>query len=129
MNLRSAVLLTTLLLAGCSSASMTQVHRVNALPVPIVTADNSLHPSDDTLQHYYQDSAQQINRLSQSLKDDYLRDIHGEDVMNPHSEARQVFAALTHLGDLAAMNAIYLQQQNIQGLEVINRELVTLARR
>lgn len=123
MNLLPPVLLSTLLLAGCSPAKMTQVNRVNALTVPVVTADSSMHPSDPVLKAYYQASARQINQLSQALKDDYLQDIRREDVMDEHSEAQQVFAALTHLEELQAMNAVYLQQQNIRGLEAINREL------
>lgn len=64
-----------------------------------------------------------IGKLSQSLKDNYLQDADNRDVFNKDGEAYQVYAALTKLEQISSMNDVYRKENNIAGLQEINKLL------
>ncbi|MCW9376638.1 hypothetical protein N5I33_06180 [Klebsiella quasipneumoniae] len=72
---------------------------------------------------YFQDNTALIGRLNHSLKSHYLQDVERRDVFDRHSEAYQVYGALTRLEQMAFMNDVYRKENNIAGLQEINRVL------
>ncbi|BFO31449.1 hypothetical protein J2W63_004810 [Klebsiella sp. 1400] len=64
-----------------------------------------------------------IGKLSQSLKDNYLQDADNRDVFNKDGEAYQVYGALTKLEQISSMNDVYRKENNIAGLQEINKLL------
>ncbi|WP_256565315.1 hypothetical protein [Klebsiella quasipneumoniae] len=72
---------------------------------------------------YFQDNTALIGRLNHSLKSHYLQDVERRDVFDRHSEAYQVYGALTRLEQMASMNEVYRKENNVAGLQEINRVL------
>lgn len=71
----------------------------------------------------FQDNSAIIGNLSRSLKDNYLQDVSKKDIFDKDSEAFHVYSALTKLEQMSAMNEVYRKENNIAGLQVINRLL------
>lgn len=114
-------------LAGCSSHSSPEtVDTLNTLQVPVI--NNSAPapapaPESSTVVNYFQDNSVLISKLSQSLKANYLQDTDKRDVFNKDSEAYQVYGALTKLEQMSSMNDVYRKENNIAGLQEINKLL------
>ncbi len=115
-------------LAGCSSHSSPEtVDTLNTLQVPVI--NNSAPapaPESSTVVNYFQDNSVLISKLSQSLKANYLQDTDKRDVFNKDSEAYQVYGALTKLEQMSSMNDVYRKENNIAGLQEINKLLKTI---
>lgn len=71
----------------------------------------------------FPDNSAIIGSLSRSLKDNYLQDASKKDIFDKDSEAFHVYSALTKLEQMSAMNEVYRKENNIAGLQVINRLL------
>ncbi|WP_063445657.1 hypothetical protein [Klebsiella aerogenes] len=63
---------------------------------------------------------------SHLLKSNYLQDVDKRDVFDKDSEAYQVYGALTKLEQMASMNDVYRKENNIAGLQEINKLLKTI---
>ncbi|MGR7708636.1 hypothetical protein [Klebsiella aerogenes] len=83
-------------------------------------------PESSTVVNCFQDNSLLISKLSQSLKSNYLQDVDKRDVFDKDSEAYQVYGALTKLEQMASMNDVYRKENNIAGLQEINKLLKTI---
>jgi hypothetical protein len=110
-------------LAGCSSTSPSKtVETINALTVPVSHSEPGTARTQ-AVTRYFQDNTALIGRLNHSLKSHYLQDVERRDVFDRHSEAYQVYGALTRLEQMASMNEVYRKENNVAGLQEINRVL------
>ncbi|EIV9611740.1 hypothetical protein [Klebsiella pneumoniae] len=75
------------------------------------------------MRRYFQDNTALISRLNHSLKSHYLQDVERRDVFDRNSEAYKVYGALTRLEQMASMNEVYRKENNVAGLQEINRVL------
>ncbi|MPU33828.1 hypothetical protein FK479_08185 [Klebsiella quasipneumoniae] len=112
-------------LAGCSSTSPSKtVETINALTVPVSYSEPGVAANNpQAVTRYFQDNTALIGRLNHSLKSNYLQDVERRDVFDRHSEAYQVYGALTRLKQMASMNEVYRKENNVAGLQEINRVL------
>lgn len=125
-TLKIVIIAGVLGLAGCSSHSSPEtVDTLNTLVVPVI---NNAAPAveSSTVVNYFQDNSMLISKLSQSLKANYLQDADKKDVFNKDSEAYQVYGALTKLEQMSSMNDVYRKENNIAGLQEINKLLKTV---
>ncbi|EPG6031335.1 TPA: hypothetical protein ACS3VG_000819 [Klebsiella aerogenes] len=88
--------------------------------------NSAVAPESSTVVNYFQDNSLLISKLSQSLKSNYLQDVDKRDVFDKDSEAYQVYGALTKLEQMASMNDVYRKENNIAGLQEINKLLKTI---
>jgi hypothetical protein len=122
-TLKIAIIASVLSLAGCSSHSSPEtVDTLNTLVVPVINNSAPARESS-TIVHCFQDNSMLISKLSQSLKASYLQDIDQRDVFNKDSEAYPVYGALTKLEQMSSMNDVYRKENNIAGLQEINKLL------
>mgnify|MGYP000861793402 CR=1 FL=1 len=106
-KIRSFIIAGALCLSGCSTTpSADTVDTINTLTVPVLHSD-----------------AQLSGQSAQALKDNYLQDASKKDIFDKDSEAFHVYSALTKLEQMSAMNEVYRKENNIAGLQVINRLL------
>lgn len=112
-------------LAGCSSTSPSQtVETINALTVPVSPSESGTTANHaQAVRRYFQDNTALISRLNHSLKSHYLQDVERRDVFDRHSEAYKVYGALTRTEQMASMNEVYRKENNVAGLQEINRVL------
>ena len=112
-------------LAGCSSTSPSQtVEMINALTVPVSPSESGTTANHaQAVRRYFPDNTALISRLNHSLKSHYLQDVERRDVFDRHSEAYKVYGALTRLEQMASMNEVYRKENNVAGLQEINRVL------
>ncbi|EHM49468.1 hypothetical protein GYRE_02772 [Yokenella regensburgei ATCC 49455] len=118
-----------LFLAGCSSQSQETVNDIKSLSIPVVnqSVSSPTGEANSSLKGRHRDNSQRINTLRQDLKTEYLQNIRPEDVLDArNSEVQSVYAALTKLDELAAMNDHYLKESNQPGLEKISQVLKPL---
>lgn len=117
------IIVSVLGLAGCSRHSSPEtVDTLNTIVVPvIVNSEPAQAPAK--IVSCFQDNSMLIDKLSQSLKDNYLQDADNRDVFNKDGEAYQVYAALTKLEQISSMNDVYRKENNIAGLQEINKLL------
>ena len=110
-------------LAGCSRhSSPATVDTLNTIVVPVIVNSEPAQASAKIVS-FFQDNSLLIGKLSQSLKDNYLQDADNRDVFNKDGEAYQVYAALTKLEQISSMNDVYRKENNIAGLQEINKLL------
>lgn len=113
-------------LAGCSSHSSPEtVDTLNTLQVPVIN-NSAPAPESSTAVNCFKDNSLLISKLSQSLKSNYLQDVDKRDVFDKDSEAFQVYGALTKLEQMASMNDVYRKENNMAGLQEINKLLKTI---
>ncbi len=97
---------------------------INALTVPVSPSESGTTaescPGGEAL---FRDNTALISRLNHSLKSHYLQDVERRDVFDRHSEAYKVYGALTRLEQMASMNEVYRKENNVAGLQEINRVL------
>ncbi|AWD02925.1 TPA: hypothetical protein L9968_002916 [Klebsiella aerogenes] len=125
-TLKVVIIAGVLGLAGCSSHSSPEtVDTLNTLQVPVIN-NSAAAPESSTVVNYFQDNSLLISQLSQSLKSNYLQDVDKRDVFDKDSEAYQVYGALTKLEQMASMNDVYRKENNIAGLQEINKLLKTI---
>lgn len=97
---------------------------INTLTVPVLHSDAQLSgQSAQAVVSCFEDNSAIIGSLSRSLKDNYLQDASKKDIFDKDSEAFHVYSALTKLEQMSAMNEVYRKENNIAGLQVINRLL------
>lgn len=125
---RSFIIAGVLCLTGCSATpSADTVDTINTLTVPVLHSDaQPSGQSGQALVSCFQDNTALIGSLSQSLKDNYLQDVSKKDIFDKDSDAFHVYSALTKLEQMSAMNEVYRKENNIAGLQVINRLLKTV---
>lgn len=110
-------------LAGCSRHSSPEtVDTLNTILVPVI-ANSEPAQASAKVASCFQDNSMLIGKLSQSLKDNYLQDADNRDVFNKDGEAYQVYGALTKLEQISSMNDVYRKENNIAGLQEINKLL------
>ena len=112
-------------LAACSSTSPSKTEEtINALTVPVSYSEPGVAANNaQAVTRYFQDNTALIGRLNHSLKSHYLRAVERRDVFDRHSEAYQVSCALTRFEQMASMNEVYRKENNVAGLQDINRVL------
>ena len=124
-KIRSFIIAGALCLSGCSTTpSADTVDTINTLTVPVL--QSGAQPSGQSAQAVvscFQDNSAIIGNLSRSLNDNYLQDVSKKDIFDKDSEAFHVYSALTKLEQMSAMNEVYRKENNIAGLQVINRLL------
>lgn len=117
------IIVSVLGLAGCSRHSSPEtVDTLNTIFVPVIVNSEPAQASAKIVS-CFQDNSMLIGKLSQSLKDNYLQDADNRDVFNKDGEAYQVYAALTKLEQISSMNDVYRKENNIAGLQEINKLL------
>ncbi|CAB1210167.1 MULTISPECIES: hypothetical protein [Klebsiella] len=117
------IIVSVLGLAGCSRHSSPEtVDTLNTIVVPVIVNSEPAQASAKIVS-FFQDNSLLIGKLSQSLKDNYLQDADNRDVFNKDGEAYQVYAALTKLEQISSMNDVYRKENNIAGLQEINKLL------
>lgn len=124
-KIRSFIIAGALCLSGCSTTpSADTVDTINTLTVPVLHSDAQLSgQSAQAVVSCFQDNSAIIGSLSRSLKNNYLQDASKKDIFDKDSEAFHVYSALTKLEQMSAMNEVYRKENNIAGLQVINRLL------
>ncbi|TDN58183.1 hypothetical protein EC847_106124 [Scandinavium goeteborgense] len=129
MNISRIVALTgILMLTACSSSSsLTSVKEIQDMPVPVVHAQNSTPADNATLMDCYKDNATRLSQLQYSLKTNMGDDVSPSEVLDTHSDAHRVFAALSKLEQISAMNETYRKEGNVVGLKAINEMLKPLS--
>lgn len=129
MNISRIVTLTgILMLTACSSSSsLTSVKEIQDMPVPVVHAQNSTPADNATLMDCYKDNATRLSQLQYSLKTNMGDDVSPSEVLDTHSDAHRVFAALSKLEQISAMNETYRKEGNVVGLKAINEMLKPLS--
>lgn len=116
-----------LMLTACSSSSsLTTVNEIQAMPVPIIHAENSASVDTASVMNCYKDNATQLSALQYSLKENMDDDISPSEVLDTHSDAHRVFTALSKLEQISAMNETYRKEGNVAGLKAINEMLKPL---
>ncbi len=106
-TLKVVIIAGVLGLAGCSSHSSPEtVDTLNTLQVPVIN-NSAAAPESSTVVNYFQD-------------------VDKRDVFDKDSEAYQVYGALTKLEQMASMNDVYRKENNIAGLQEINKLLKTI---
>ena len=117
------IIVSVLGLAGCSRHSSPEtVDTLNTMVVPVIVNSEPAQASAKIVS-FFQDNSLLIGKLSQSLKDNYLQDADNRDVFNKDGEAYQVYGALTKLEQISSMNDVYRKENNIAGLQEINKLL------
>ena len=117
------IIVSVLGLAGCSRHSSPEtVDTLNTIVVPVIVNSEPAQASAKIVS-CFQDNSMRIGKLSQSLKDNYLQDADNRDVFNKDGEAYQVYGALTKLEQISSMNDVYRKENNIAGLQEINKLL------
>ncbi|MCS2170110.1 hypothetical protein MUU46_07235 [Scandinavium sp. TWS1a] len=129
MNISRIVTLTgILMLTACSnSSSLTSVKEIQDMPVPVVHAQNSTLADNATLMDCYKDNATRLSELQYSLKTNMGDDVSPSEILDTHSDAHRVFAALSKLEQISAMNETYRKEGNVVGLKAINEMLKPLS--
>lgn len=129
MNISRIVTLTgILMLTACSSSSsLTSVKEIQDMPVPVVHAPNN--PATDTtaVNNCYKENATRLSELQYTLKTNMGDDVSPSEVLDTHSDAHRVFAALSKLEQISAMNETYRKEGNVVGLKAINEMLKPLS--
>lgn len=95
--------------------------------MPVVHAQNSTPADNATLMDCYKDNATRLSQLQFSLKKNIDADVSTSDILDTHSDAHQVFAALSKLEQISAMNETYRKEGNVVGLKAINEMLKPLS--
>lgn len=128
MNISKIVTLAGLvMLTACSSSSsLTTVNEIQKMPVPVVHAQNSTTADNTTVNDCYRENATRLSELQSSIKANMLEDVSTDDILNTHSDAHQVFTALSKLEQISAMNDAYRKEGNVAGLKAINEMLKPL---
>ncbi|MBB1202538.1 hypothetical protein EGM70_19850 [Enterobacteriaceae bacterium 89] len=127
MRISTIVTLTgILLLAGCSSSSSTAVNQIQTMPIPVVQPQNTAAADSATLTSCYKENARRISELEFTLKSNMLQGVKPAEVLDTHSDAHRVFAALSKLEQISAMNESYHKEGNVAGLKAINQVLQPL---
>lgn len=125
MTLSKIVTLTGLfLLTACSSSSSVKtINEIQAMPVPVVHAQNNAGTSSHEVTNCYKDNAERLIKLQFSLKSDLGDDLQPSEIFDTHSDAHRVFVALSKLEQISAMNEAYHKEGNVAGLKAINEML------
>ncbi|HEX4500982.1 MAG TPA: hypothetical protein VH187_07430 [Scandinavium sp.] len=128
MNISRIVALTgVLMLTACSSSSsVTTVEEIQDMPVHVVHAQNNATADNATVNNCYKENAARLSELQYSLKTNMLQDVKTSEVLDTHSDAHRVFAALSKLEQISSMNETYRKDGNIAGLKAINEMLKPL---
>lgn len=124
-HFRLFILAGVLCLSGCSTTPAADpVATINALAVPVMHSDvQPAGQNSQSITRCFQDNSVLIGSLSRSLKDNYLQDVERKDIFDKDSDAYHVYSALTRLEQMSAMNEVYRKENNIAGLEEINKVL------
>ena len=96
---------------------------INALTVPVSPSESGTTANHaQAVRRYFQDNTALISRLNHSLKSHYLQDV-GAAMCSTDTARRIRYGALTRLEQMASMNEVYRKENNIAGLQEINRVL------
>lgn len=128
MNITKLLSLTgLLLLAGCSSSSsLNTVNEIQDMAVPVVHSQDTVSAESSEVTHCYKENATRLSKLQYSLKSTMLKDVKPSEIFDTHSDAHQVYTALSKLEQISAMNEAYRKEGNMAGLKAINEMLKPL---
>ena len=119
------VLLLAATLTACSADKPQTLSKIDALQIPVVA--QSPYPAEpNALAAQYQNNERIIENVTDALKTQYLQNVSSRDIFDVHSEAHQVYAALSKLDQLQLINRYYLKAQNLDGLNHVGSSLQPL---
>lgn len=119
------VLLLVATLTACSTDKSKTLSKIDALQIPVV-AQSSPPAEPIALTTRYQNNERIIENITETLKMQYLQHVNNRDIFDVHSEAHQVYAALSKLDQLQLINRYYLKTQNLDGLNHVGDSLQPL---
>lgn len=115
--MRGIIIICIAFVSACSSSTPEIVSKLNKTAIPVIkspTASAKLKQED--LSTIYLKNANEINRLTVSLKSEYLQGTDRKDIFDVHSVAHQVYDSLTKLEQMKLVNDQYFQDRNYDGL-------------
>lgn len=122
----TALLLATTLTA-CSTEKPQTLSKIDALQIPVV-AQSTHHSEPALLTARYQQNERIIENTTETLKAQYLQHVKSKDIFDVHSEAYQVYEALSKLDQMRLINRYYLKEQNLDGLNHVGSSLQPLVK-
>ncbi len=108
-------------ITGCSSPELDKVEQINRLHIPLVLPGSKAPPAQTShIASLYNSNKQDIERLTDTLKKQYLQDVKPKEIFAMDSDVQPVYASLSRLEALAMMNQQYLKDKNEMGLQQIH---------
>ena len=123
---KAVVILLVATLTACSSEKPETLSHIDRLEIPVVP-QNQASGQPAELTPLYQQNERIIDNVTAELKTNYLQNVKAREIFDVHSEAHQVYNALSKLDQMRLINGYYLKERNIDGLRRVNGSLQTLA--
>ncbi|HBD1547824.1 TPA: hypothetical protein KHV10_004672 [Escherichia coli] len=116
----------TIMLSGCGNSTPPLVSNINKMQIPVVPHQERAISSDNVRLHsVYASNLLEMSQMTSLLKQDFLTGTRTRDMFDSHSEAHQVYLALTNIEQAQMVNEQYYQEGNLLGLQKIQTMLET----
>lgn len=123
---KAVVIILAATLTACSAEKPETLSHIDRLQIPVVPQGQSpAQPAE--LTPLYQQNERIIDNVTAELKTNYLQNVKTQEIFDIHSEAHQVYNALSKLDQMRLINGYYLKERNVDGLRRVNGSLQTLA--
>lgn len=114
------------MLSGCGNSTPPLVSNINNMQIPVVPHQERAISSDNVRLHsVYASNLLEMSQMTSLLKQDFLTGTRTRDMFDSHSEAHQVYLALTNIEQAQMVNEQYYQEGNLLGLQKIQTMLET----
>lgn len=114
------------MLSGCGNSTPPLVSNINKMQIPVVPHQERAISSDNVMLHsVYASNLLEMSQMTSLLKQDFLTGTRTRDMFDSHSEAHQVYLALTNIEQAQMVNEQYYQEGNLLGLQKIQTMLET----